>query len=137
MEEKWLQWIPFKGAEYTKYIESLNYTYDGVEIILFLEFSDSKLTEKVSLKFNIEYASICDERSKLMLLKCLYSNYPEDFFSKGRLFFIENSKLIKYLEKESGGIMKSFELKHYVLMDDDDVFDIISHGEPEVKIMKK
>ncbi len=136
MKEKWKYWKPAEfitqDYEVTRFVYGSNGTYAIIE-----SNDEDKASIKINFGYRVELCRITNERS-LNYTVCNVQNMNGDNFFVGKSFFIvENSKLIEWLEKESAGLMECFELKHFVFLNDNDFIDIISHCDPDIKVIKK
>ena len=126
--EKWFPW-PIPGITNKNFfVESLNDTYDGLELVLSENIHSQN---KVELEFGlVESYRFCDEHTRMDVYKKLEKS---GIFEKHTSFKIQNSEYINWLSKASDTLTDIFDLKHYVILDDNGVFDIVAYKEPVIK----
>jgi hypothetical protein len=140
MSEKWIYWkIPGIKDENYYYIKMLVDGANGLEI--FMEdasLDEENLVGTVKINFGfVESYRFCDEHCRLDLWNELSQKHEKSFFAKKNFFEIKNSKYIDWLNKASSGIAEEMDLKHYVIMDNNSILDIVFTGDPEFEFIKE
>ena len=58
------------------------------------------------------------------------------FFQNWFLFYVENSKISKWIEEESCGFYEAEHLKHFCIVTSEEIIDIVASFNPIVKVSK-
>lgn len=96
----------------------------------------------------VELAGKGDPRSRFVL--CFedfvaYRNVNESFRNRlwnskaivaDSLLMVENSRWLKWLNEESGGVVGEFDVSHYAIYTDDDCIDVLSRVPPQVSFVR-
>ena len=134
IEENWKYWIPSEGITSSYVLANFTYGSNGVTVIL-EHIEGGHPIYKLDFGESTELCRILEERSATLTYSAVTKNKGKDFFVKKSFFIVENSKLIEWLKEESG-YLEHFDLKHFVLMNDDSVFDIVAQSDPEIEIIE-
>ncbi|MCF7799867.1 hypothetical protein K9L05_02450 [Candidatus Babeliales bacterium] len=135
MEEKYIRWKPSPIITDDYLVETIIYRPEETIVILSIIEPEKKLI-KLNFKDSVVLHRVCDEGVRQDLYKILENTFHErNHIKYGGRYLVENSKLVKWLVKESGCLDGS-ELKHFILMGDDDIFDVVSHSDPDIEVVK-
>ena len=128
--EKWIIWKPFESISDKHYAYDLMFTKEGLSF----RFGCVGIDEVLKFNFdtNIEFFSFTQEGTRLETFVYLKQNYGKNFLKENDFFEVLNSNLIKKIFEEQGGAVswEPKELKHYVIMNDDGIFDILAYCKP-------
>ncbi|ALS00164.1 hypothetical protein ATZ33_01860 [Enterococcus silesiacus] len=109
-------------------------TYDTNGTIIELGNDDIKLI--IDFHYAVILTRYSDESQRWKTTDRLLYKYGKDFFKNSPLFIIENSDFADWLEKESFGVNSKKDVTHYCIYTPDDVVDILSLKDPEIRIEK-
>ena len=135
MKEKWDIWNPSNLITKDSFLETIAYTNKGI-FILFKSLNKEKNKIKLNFYGDVVLYRVCDEGVRLNLYEDLIDAYGKDFMAENKYFIVTNSKLIKWVERESG-YLDVFDLKHFVLTNANSIFDVVAKNYPEVEIVKE
>ncbi|MCF7799866.1 hypothetical protein K9L05_02445 [Candidatus Babeliales bacterium] len=137
MEEKYILWNPSPIITDDYVVKTITYGTDGTIVIL-----ESRIDSKknlIRLKFGAAADSymVSDKNFRQGLYKKLKNIFfdEKDYLKYGGRFLVENSKFIKWLI-EISGYLECFELKHFILINENAVFDIVSRIDPCIEVIK-
>lgn len=132
MQEHWTLWQPIGNASRHYYLESCSTTNEqGLEIIL-TDDSDNKVS--IKLPGYICSYRIANESFVMDTLVFLENTYGKDFYVQNTFFIVENSEYLKWIKKQVDPIAyEAYKFKHYCIFTSNEIIDIISNYEPEVK----
>lgn len=130
MLEEWIKMsndvIPRGRYEVTQVLKN----FDGVLIEL-----DNEIN-KLSIFFEntVLALRVCDEGDRLRTIDEVLSNKEDSFFIDWPFYIVKNSRFSQWMENESFGIRKQATFKHYSIVTPNDVIDILSVSEPQIKL---
>ena len=135
MKEKYIYWkiSDIVADDYS--VKTIVYGREGIAILL--ESLEDREKDIIRLNFgaSIDLYRVCDEGVRQKLYEQLDSFLGPEWPMYGRRFLVENSQLIKWIQEESG-YLKDFDLKHFVLMNNDSVFDIVTRCITEIEYLQ-
>jgi hypothetical protein len=134
MKEEWTRWEPIKGISGQFYLDSLAFSEEGLSI----ELSNKLNFKKIQIKFNnpIDTYRYTDESVCFGIFGDLSKKYGNDFYSTWSFFKINNSEYLQWLSEVSGKSINSLPFIHFFIKSSDEIIDILSPHEPEVKIIE-
>jgi hypothetical protein len=137
MNENWIKWEPAEGLAKKYSINSISDTLDKFEIIL-SEYDNINHKIKVKMKFDFVDSYRCTDKSlRLKDMGELVEKRDEKFHNNWTFFKVLNSKYLKYLSKQSYGIIDDRNLMHFALITEDLIIDLINPSEPIVEFIEK
>ena len=134
MKEKWNIWSPSDLITEDYFVETIAYTRKGIFVLL-ISLDKKKDIIKLNFYCGVVLYRVCDEGVRLNLYENLMDAHGKDFMAKNKYFIVENSNLIKWVEEESG-YLDLFDLKHFVLTNEDSLFDVVAQSNPKIELIK-
>ncbi len=131
VEEIWEKWGNGYGINSKYYVESLIDNIEGFQIVLSEANNEYKKVEILFEDSVYAYRST-DESFRQSTINKLDELYGIDFYKNNTLFIVTNSKYIRWLSKQSFGIVDLEEVKHYSILAVDSLVDVISSYEPRI-----
>ena len=131
--ENWTHWKPTTNVSGRFIIISLILTYDDLTIELSAEDNDTKI--KIIFHGNIDAYRCTNESFCSLIFNDLSKKYGDAFYSNWSFFQITNSEYAKSLSEKSGGWSDEFTFRHFCIIGDDEVVDILARYEPEIKVL--
>jgi hypothetical protein len=129
-KESWVKFNPTNMPELDYYVTKIIQDSEGTKFIL----KDSKNNVEIFFDGFIPMLTVSDEGIRMRTWMKIESEQPENFFFRHWfLYKVENSKLLKWVEKESFGVYEEG-LIHFIIATSDDVIDILSYFEPKITI---
>lgn len=128
MIEKWLKWNPLQVKVGRYEIMGIIQNKDGLVIVL----CDETNAIRVNFDCFIPAFRSCDEGTRIVPIDTEKSNYMDVFMQGWPFYKIENSEFSRWLEKESSGVYASSDIKHFVIITNNSIIDILSEYEPIV-----
>lgn len=135
MKEKWSLWQPIPKISKEYNLESYSTDYDyGLKFIV---TDDTNKKISITLEGYICSYRITNESFFMETLLFLKGNYGEDFYVNNKFFIIENSEYLEWIKKQVDPIaFEYYNFKHYCIFLHNEIIDIISDYEPEVKYLE-
>ena len=63
--------------------------------------------------------------------------YGSDFYNNWSFFKVQNSEYLQWLANKSHGWSDSFSFTHFCILSGDEMIDIVTNYEPEIKVIKR
>lgn len=135
MKEKWSLWQPIPKTSKEYNLKSYSTDYDSG--LQFIVTDDSNKKISITLEGYICSYRITNESFFMETLLFLKENYGEDFYVNNKFFIIENSEYLEWIKKQVDPIaFEYYSFKHYCIFLHNEIIDIISDYEPEVKYLE-
>lgn len=121
--------IRFEGANFTTVSEKdgdLIFSVDCDNIII-----------KITFKGTTPFYLYSEQGIRMTTWSTVQKKYNDnDYFKKSPLFIVENSVLSTMMDIESCGFYSDSDIKHYCIVTEQDVVDILSASAPEFDIVE-
>jgi len=132
--EEWKRWEPMQGLSGRFVIDSLMLSYDALIIQLSAEDNDTKI--EIVFDGNIDAYRYTNESFCFTIFSDLSKKYGDDFYSNCSFFKITNSEYIQWISGKSAGWADALPFRHFCIVGNDEVLDILACYEPKVKIIE-
>lgn len=133
---EWIKWEPIKGLAKQYHLEEVTSNINGFKIKL----SDAKNdSSRLIITFNDSvwaYRNV-EEGFRLVMMDDLFAKYGTNFYTEWTLFEVNDSDYLKWLAMQSHNMSYSYQLRHFCIIAMDDILEIASNYEPEIKICNK
>lgn len=135
MQEKWIHWQPIPKNSKQYHLESYSTNYEnGLQFII---IDDNHKKISITLSGYICSYRITNESFFMETLIFLKTNYGENYYINNKFFIIENSEYLEWIKKQVDPIAyEVYKFKHYCIFTSNEIIDIISNYEPEVKYIQ-
>jgi hypothetical protein len=133
MSEKVRRWYPIEGIGERYWLESVS---DTIKELRFIFHKDTRKNTKVHISSEFGVYSYKITNESLKLEPFVYLDNPEDIDRDivWCFYIVENSSYLRLMSKESGTVSEAYGLKHYCIMTENDIIDIISTCVPIVEL---
>lgn len=132
MNEIWRRWKDYLNFPQKLVLESLTDNKDGISLKLYDENDENTKIEVIFSEHALSYRNR-DEGEFLRKFKYLGDEYGDEFYTKWSLFEVNSSDYIQWFNKESLGIHQEENIRHFVFITINDVVEVLSTYEPEIK----
>lgn len=132
--EIWHRWEPIEsGLNGNYFVDHAESGLDGFRVLL----AQDKTEERVTVFFSngVLASRFSDEGMRTNLFRQLSEDYGTEFYANWSFFKVDNSSYIKWLSKECFGVIDGLEPKHFVIMGQDLIVDMVASYEPQVTIL--
>ena len=128
LNEEWFEWSYLNKTLPDLYIDSLSESSKGFEILC----SGSSYNEIVKISLNhvpFSYRFV-DEHFRISTMA--KPNFP---IKKGHFFVVKNSHYIVDLINKFGNYVKSLNLIHFLIFEENTIVDIVNSFEPKIELL--
>ncbi len=131
-DEVWTRWNPENIPECHAYSVDIRHEESG--IVFLVEFDDKII--KVSFDGNIPMYVYSDEGLRMATYAPVQKKHNDNFYFRDWfLYRVENSDFLKWTALESLGIYGDLYNKHFCIVTENDVVDILSAADPTFEII--
>lgn len=131
--EEWMRWEPINGVEGKYFVNLLSLSDDGLVIRL----SDWDEKKKIEVIFDgyVDAYRYTNDSFSFKIPAVLSEKYEKGFYKDWSFFKVVNSDYLHWLSEKSSGYADDFPFVHFCIMGGDEIVDILSRYEPEVRII--
>lgn len=132
--EEWARWEPIKDISGKYYLDSFGWSEKG----FIVELSSKKKGKKIQVIFDnyIDAFRYTNESFYFKLFGDLSEQYSDDFYADWSFFKVTNSEYLRWLSEKSCTWSDQIQFIHFCILGGDEVIDIVTNYEPEVKIIE-
>lgn len=131
--EEWTRWEPTQDLSARFVIDALTLSHDG----LIVKLSAENSTKKIEIIFDdsLDGHRYTNESFCFKIFSDLSDRYGTEFYRSWSFFIITNSEYVQWLSQKSFGYAGEFSFKHFCIVGDDDILDIVARYQPTVRII--
>ena len=134
INESWTKWIPIANLAKKYYIKEILDSIDEGFKVKLLENGNQEKGVTIFFDESVWIYKYTDESFRQYTVAKLNAQYGVDFYAKWTFFKIENSDYLKWISEESYGMYDNLEWRHFCILTDNEILDIIAVYEPEVTL---
>lgn len=131
--QRWTGWC-FKGQKAGEYLVD-DIVLVGKSLSIKLFWPEDVYKIEILYKNGVASFSHSGKSECLKITDILLKSYGDYFYTNSRFFQVKKSEYLDKLAATSYGVSDMFSLKHFCVLGKDEVVDIITNDEPEVKIL--
>ncbi len=132
MSEMWKRWKDDLNLPQKLVLESLTDNMEGISLKFSDENDENTEIEITFTEHALSYRNR-DEGEFLRKFKYLGDEYGDEFYTKWSLFEVDSSHYVQWFNEESLGIHQDENIRHFVFITMNDVVEVLSTYEPEIK----
>ena len=132
--EKWIRWDLSEALLTKYYLDSLSWPDKGLS--LRLRAANNEQIIEILCNDSIDAFRYTNESFCFQIFENLSKQYGDDFYKNWSFFKIQNSQYLKWLSDKSHGWSDGFSCTHFCILGGDEIIDIVTDYEPQIKILK-
>ncbi len=132
--EKWIRWDLKEALSEKYYLDDLSWPDTG--LIIKLRAASNEQIIEIYFNESIDAFRYTNESFCFKIFGDLSKKYGTDFYKNWSFFKVQNSEYLQWLSNNSHGWSDDFSFTHFCILGGDEMIDIVTNYEPEIKIIK-
>ena len=133
--ETWVRWELNRALMKKYYLDNVSWPDKG--LLITLRADNNEQVIEIFFNDSIDAFRYTNESFCFKIFENLTKQYGDDFYKNWSFFKVQNSEYLQWLSNKSHGWSDSFSFTHFCILGGDEIVDIVTNYEPEVKVVKK